>query len=90
VLTAISFDHTEYLGDTLEKIASEKCGIIKENIPVVLYPLQDNCVFKTVEKFCTEKKSELIIPKKPEIKNSKMLSEPRCYYKMRIWSRESM
>src|SRR3989344_1633384 len=31
VITSIGLEHTEYLGDTLEKIAGEKCGIIKEN-----------------------------------------------------------
>ena len=35
-ITSISFDHTELLGDTLEKIAWEKAGIIKPNIPVVI------------------------------------------------------
>ncbi len=35
VITSISFDHMEYLGDTLEKIAFEKAGIIKEKAPVV-------------------------------------------------------
>lgn len=34
VITSISLDHTEILGDTIEKIASEKAGIIKENVPV--------------------------------------------------------
>ncbi|MCQ2263573.1 MAG: bifunctional folylpolyglutamate synthase/dihydrofolate synthase [Bacteroidales bacterium] len=36
VITNISFDHTQLLGDTLEKIAGEKAGIIKPNIPVVI------------------------------------------------------
>ena len=36
IITNISFDHTNLLGDTLEKIAIEKAGIIKENIPVVI------------------------------------------------------
>lgn len=36
VITNISFDHTQFLGDTLEKIASEKAGIIKTGIPVVV------------------------------------------------------
>ena len=36
VITNISLDHTEYLGDTLEKIAFEKAGIIKSNTPVVV------------------------------------------------------
>lgn len=35
VITSISLDHTEYLGDTIEKIAEEKAGIIKEGVPVV-------------------------------------------------------
>lgn len=36
VITNISFDHVQFLGDTLAKIASEKAGIIKPNIPVVI------------------------------------------------------
>ena len=36
VITNISFDHQQFLGDTLEKIASEKAGIIKPGIPVVI------------------------------------------------------
>lgn len=36
VITNISLDHTQFLGDTLEKIASEKAGIIKPGVPVVV------------------------------------------------------
>ncbi len=36
VITNISKDHTQFLGDTLPKIASEKAGIIKQSIPVVI------------------------------------------------------
>ena len=36
LITSISFDHEEMLGDTLEKIAFEKAGIIKQGIPVVI------------------------------------------------------
>ena len=35
VITSISLDHTQYLGDTVELIAAEKAGIIKPGIPVV-------------------------------------------------------
>jgi len=35
IITSISLDHTEYLGDTIPKIAFEKAGIIKEGVPVV-------------------------------------------------------
>lgn len=36
VITNISFDHTGFLGDTLAKIAGEKAGIIKPDVPVVV------------------------------------------------------
>ncbi len=36
VITNIGFDHTQFLGDTLQKIAIEKAGIIKPGIPVVI------------------------------------------------------
>lgn len=36
IITNISFDHTGFLGDTLAKIAYEKAGIIKPNVPVVI------------------------------------------------------
>ena len=36
VITNIGFDHTQFLGDTLPKIATEKAGIIKSNVPVVV------------------------------------------------------
>lgn len=36
VITNISLDHTQFLGDTLPKIATEKAGIIKPHIPVVI------------------------------------------------------
>jgi len=36
IITNISWDHSDLLGDTLEKIAEEKAGIIKQNTPVVI------------------------------------------------------
>ena len=36
VITNISFDHTQFLGDTLAKIAAEKAGIIKKGVPVII------------------------------------------------------
>lgn len=40
IITNIGLDHTDMLGDTLELIASEKAGIIKENVPVVISETQ--------------------------------------------------
>ncbi len=36
IITSIGFDHMDFLGDTLEKIAAEKAGIIKPGVPVVI------------------------------------------------------
>ena len=36
IITNISFDHTQFLGNTLERIAEEKAGIIKPQTPVVI------------------------------------------------------
>lgn len=36
IITNISFDHTQFLGDTLAQIAGEKAGIMKEGVPVVI------------------------------------------------------
>jgi dihydrofolate synthase/folylpolyglutamate synthase len=41
IITSISYDHMQYLGDTLEKIAFEKSGIIKTNGQIVIYPQSD-------------------------------------------------
>lgn len=43
VITSIGWDHMDVLGDTLEKIAKEKCGICKENTPVILGPHASIC-----------------------------------------------
>ena len=44
IITSIGWDHTKYLGKTLEKIASEKAGIIKKETPCVLGNVEKNLV----------------------------------------------
>ncbi|MDF2547951.1 MAG: bifunctional folylpolyglutamate synthase/dihydrofolate synthase [Anaerosolibacter sp.] len=44
VITPIAYDHMDYLGDTLGKIAFEKAGIIKANCPVVTYLQKDEAM----------------------------------------------
>lgn len=44
VITSISIDHTQYLGNTIEEITLEKCGIIKPNGTVVSYP-NENVIY---------------------------------------------
>lgn len=45
VITSVSMDHMNVLGDTIEEIAAEKCGIIKRGGITVVYPEQDRRVF---------------------------------------------
>ena len=54
VITNIGLDHVQFLGDTLEKIAGEKAGIIKEGIPVVIGETQTEThqVFEDKAKEC--------------------------------------
>ena len=59
VITPIELEHTEFLGDTLEKIAFEKGGIIKENTPVVIARQRPE-VRKVFEKIAKEKQAQAI------------------------------
>ncbi len=52
VISPVSFDHTEVLGDTIEKIAFEKSGIIKKGTVVVCAPDQPQPVLDTVKSAC--------------------------------------
>ncbi len=58
VITNISFDHQQFLGNTLKKIAGEKAGIIKKNIPVVIGETQEETI-SVFEKKAKTKKSEI-------------------------------
>jgi dihydrofolate synthase/folylpolyglutamate synthase len=58
VIMNIGLDHTEELGDTVEKIAGEKAGIIKENCPTVLYEQQQS-VMDVIAQVCRQKNSLL-------------------------------
>ncbi len=66
VITNISFDHQKHLGDTLEKIAGEKAGIIKENGVVVVGEKKEE-LLKLFKEKCKEKKSTLILAGKEQI-----------------------
>jgi dihydrofolate synthase / folylpolyglutamate synthase len=57
IITTISYDHIDILGDTLGKIAYEKAGIIKENIPMVVYP-QEKEAMDVLMKVMVEKNAK--------------------------------
>ncbi len=59
VICNIGLDHMRELGDTVEKIAAEKAGIIKPKCPTVIYDLPDN-IRSVIESRCSEQHSELV------------------------------
>jgi folylpolyglutamate synthase/dihydrofolate synthase len=69
VITSISYDHMDILGDTLGKIAYEKAGIIKEGVPVVSYPQLLEAA-QVIRQVAAEKKAPLteVSPAQIEIK----------------------
>ena len=69
VITSISLDHIAILGDTISKIAFEKCGIIKENVPVITSSNQKTEALEVIRSTCEDKNCELIItnPQKSEV-----------------------
>lgn len=62
VITSISFDHMAILGDTLEKIAYEKAGILKPGSSTVLYPIQPPDVTRMFERVASQTENTLILP----------------------------
>ncbi|MBC1570129.1 bifunctional folylpolyglutamate synthase/dihydrofolate synthase [Listeria sp. FSL L7-1426] len=58
VITTIGMDHMEFLGDTIEQIASEKAGIIKPGIPVVSGAIQKE-VQEVIETIATNNESSV-------------------------------
>lgn len=54
IITNVSMDHSQYLGDTLAKIAGEKAGIIKPTTPIILSRSSEKEVTEVVEKRAQE------------------------------------
>jgi dihydrofolate synthase/folylpolyglutamate synthase len=59
VITNIGLDHTQFLGDTLEKVAGEKAGIIKKGVPVVIGQTQEEIVSVFMNK-ATEVSTDIV------------------------------
>ena len=76
IITSISRDHTEYLGDTLEAIAGEKAGIIKAGVPVIYDASQPGS-------------AAVIAAKAKEMASPAWPMEP-SFYEMKTQSREGI
>lgn len=83
VITSISFDHMNILGNTLYEIAGEKAGIIKENVPVVIYPQEEEAL-KAIKDKCLETKSDLLISDSSKCAFLKVLNEDRVYQLVKV------
>ncbi len=60
VITSISLDHVNILGDTIEKIASAKAGIIKDRVPCVVGPQAEGDAMRVFEQVTAEQNAELV------------------------------
>ena len=58
IVASVSMDHMQFLGNTIEEIAKEKAGIIKENTDVVLYPSEEK-IYRVVEDTCNKQHAHL-------------------------------
>ena len=79
VITSISLDHEKILGDTVEKIAGEKCGIIKKGVPTVVYPLHCETVLQVIKDHCAQNDAEFILPNDCEITIVSSEDEPNRF-----------
>lgn len=61
VITSISLDHTDILGTTVSEIATEKCGIIKQDAVTVAYPKMDEQALSVIEKIAAERSNKLYV-----------------------------
>ena len=80
VITSIGLDHTDYLGNTIDKIAFEKCGIIKQGCPCVCYPLQKKDAEKVIFDICKQRDSKLTIPNVKDLNKTEILDDMSSYF----------
>ena len=78
VITGIALDHTAFLGDTVEKIAAEKAGIIKDNAPV-LFGGDDNSAAAVIEATAIKRRSEFYRVDYSDLTNVRSSLEGTCF-----------
>lgn len=63
IITSISLEHTAFLGHTISEIAEQKCGIIKDKVPLLIDEF-DNDALETIYKFTKERQAPIHFVKK--------------------------
>ncbi len=80
IITPISYDHTEVLGNTLAAIAGEKAGIIKKGCPVVMAPQEEEAK-RVIAQRCYALDAPLIdVEKRAAWKRSSQSLDEQCFY----------
>ena len=69
VISTISYDHINVLGDSIGEIAANKAGIIKNGAPVFVYPQKYKDAIKAIEEKANKEKSSIYTFSKDEINN---------------------
>ena len=78
VITNISLDHQEFLGDSISAIAFEKAGIIKESVPVVIGEYHEDS-YPVFEKVCVDKKAGMFKAYEHDIPAELLLNKEANY-----------
>ena len=79
VLTSISMDHMQFLGNTLEEIAKVKAGIIKKQCPIVTSDTQEKEVLQVIEQAAQKTDANLILAKLADIQVSKEMDAKQLW-----------
>ncbi len=79
IITGISLDHQSYLGNTIEKIAYEKAGIIKKNISIFCADMHKDALV-VIKKEAFAKCADLKLANSYELTNEEIIIEDNSYY----------
>lgn len=65
IITSVSMDHMEILGDTIEEISFEKAGIVKKGVPLITFE-QDNSIMQILYDTAKQKNTNILIANSPQ------------------------
>lgn len=84
VIMSIGLDHMQYLGGTIEEITAEKCGIIKNDGRVVVYPELPYEADEVIQDFCHRKNAKLVKTDMPKLLSGKSFKYHNKKYKLSL------
>ena len=87
IITTISYDHTQYLGDTLQAIAEEKAGIIKSGTTLILHPQMQEA-YQVFDKKCAKLNVKLVVVPKDGVVSLPPSQNITQEMKIKFWDGE--